>query len=142
MADTPKGREALSTIVLHVPGPLKGRWVQASRKRGMKLNDWLMEQVEKGQNMIAYKIPDTLASQYHGAGWALAAITGDQVTALRYLRDVAPAIADEIDAGGAHDAFFVRQWINSQEAGPVVRELQALGQVSVGMCSAWEFCEL
>ena len=61
----------------------------------------------------------------------------------RYVRDVAEAIAEQIEeAGGAHASFFVKQWLQTDAAAPVVRELQALGQVSVGMCSAWEFCEL
>ncbi len=93
--------------------------------------------------MKVFKITESLASQYHGAGWAMAAITGGQVVALRYIADVAPArVADAVADGGAHARFFMRQWIVTDEAAPVVRELQALGQVSVGMCSAWEFCEL
>ena len=134
-----EGGDAL--IHLRVPAALKARWVRASRAAGMKLTDWILERMRQA-SMNVYKIPDTLASQYHGAGYALAAITGTQVVALRYLRDVAPVLADKIDVGGAHDEFFVRQWLGTAEAGPVVRELQALGEVSVGMCSAWEFAEL
>lgn len=91
--------------------------------------------------MKTYSIPDTLASVYHGSGWALAAIASGQVVALRYVDDVADvALADQLD--GDHAAFFVRQWMQTQEAAPVVRELQALGRVSVGMCSSGEFMEL
>ena len=55
--------------------------------------------------------------------------------------DVAPsAIADQLH--GPHAAFFVRQWLGTAHAEPVVRELQALGEVSVGMLSGWEFTEL
>jgi hypothetical protein len=90
-----------------------------------------------------YPINDAVASQYKGAGYALAAVTGGQIVALRYVRDVAPAqVSDAVDEGGAHAPFFVRQWIGSAEAGPVVRELQALGDVLVGMCSSREFVEL
>ena len=89
--------------------------------------------------MTAYKIPESLASAYHGAGWALAAVLDGQVVALRYIEDVAPVIAEQM--GGAHDAFFIRQWIQTTEASQIVRELQALGEVSVGMCSCWEFIE-
>lgn len=42
----------------------------------------------------------------------------------------------------AHAAFFARQWLATAEAGRVVRELQALGDVIVGMCSAWEITEI
>lgn len=142
MADRDKeGREAL--IHLHVPATLKAAWVRQSRAAGMKLTDWIIQRVGEAQiAMNVYKITAALADQYHGAGWALAAITGGQVVALRYVTDVAPdAVADAVADGGPHAAFFVRQWLGTSEAGPVVRELQALGQVSVGMCSAWEFVE-
>lgn len=86
------------------------------------------------------KIPESLEKDYQGAGWALAAVLDDKVVALRYLDDVALSIADSLGQG--HDEFFIRQWINTAEAGQVVRELQALGEVSVGMCSSWEFVEL
>lgn len=140
MANQAEGRGAL--IHLHVPAALKAHWVRESRAVGMKLTDWIIKRVE-GATMNVYKITDALASQYHGAGWALAAIAGGQVVALRYIADVAPdTVADAVAEGGPHAAFFVRQWLATAEAGPVVRELQALGQVSVGLCSAWEFCEL
>ena len=93
--------------------------------------------------MHTYPIPEALASQYQGAGWALAAIAGGQPVALRYIADVAPdEVADAVAEGGQHAAFFVRQWLGTAQAAPVVRELQALGEVSVGMCSSWEFVEL
>lgn len=92
--------------------------------------------------MNVHKIPDALASQYHGAGLGLVAVSGGQVVAVRYLRNVAPALVDHIDMDGEHDVFFARQWLQTAEAGAVVRELQALGQVSIGMLSCWEFIEL
>lgn len=90
--------------------------------------------------MKVYAIPEALENQYHGAGLALAAITGGQPVKLVYLEDVVPAIAEHLDSD--HVQFFIRQWLQTNEASPVVRELQALGEVRVGMCSAWEFCEL
>lgn len=33
------------TIYLRVPGPVKGAWVAASRSRGMKLGDWIVQKV-------------------------------------------------------------------------------------------------
>jgi hypothetical protein len=90
-----------------------------------------------------FPVPDSLEKAYHGAGWALAAVTGGRLAALRYIEDVAPKIAEAIDAAdGAHAGFFVRQWLDPAEAGAVVRELSALGEVSIGMCSSWEFTEL
>lgn len=140
MADNSEGH---ALIHLHVPAVLKARWVRESRAAGMKLTDWIIQRVGEAQiAMNVYKITESLASQYHGSGWALAAISGGQVVALRYIADVATAqVADAVAEGGSHAAFFVRQWLGTSEAGPVVRELQALGQVSVGMCSAWEFIE-
>ncbi|MBS0306444.1 MAG: hypothetical protein JSR43_13840 [Proteobacteria bacterium] len=35
-----------------------------------------------------------------------------------------------------------RAWVASDVASATVRELQAHGEVSVGMCSGWEFVEL
>lgn len=93
--------------------------------------------------MTTRPIPPALAGQYRGAGIALAAITGGQVVALRYLVDVAPPdVADAIAEGGPHGVFFARQWLATAEAGRIVRELQALGDVIVGMCSAWEITEI
>ena len=138
-----EGQQPLSTVHLNVPSSLKNRWVHASQRRGLKLTDYLTDMIARAEAMNVYPIPDATASQYHGAGWALVAIAGGQVVAIRYLRDVAEAIAEQIEeAGGAHASFFVKQWLQTDAAAPVVRELQALGQVSVGMCSAWEFCEL
>ncbi|MBS0414358.1 MAG: hypothetical protein JSR68_08295 [Proteobacteria bacterium] len=92
--------------------------------------------------MKTYPIPDTMSSQYHGAGYALAATVSGQLVALRYLADVAPEL-DEVLADGGHTArAAVQRWIASDAAGAAVRELQALGAVHVGMCSAWEFVEL
>lgn len=93
--------------------------------------------------MATYPIPQTLAGQYRGAGLALAAVTGGHVVALRYLAEVAPPeVADALAEGGQHAAFFARQWLGTAEAGPVVREMQALGEVRVVMCSAWEAVEV
>lgn len=141
MADPAEGREAL--VHLRIPATLKARWVRASRQAGQKLTDWIVERVKRGESsMKVFKITESLASQYHGAGWALASILDGQVVALRYIADVAPEkVADAVVDGGPHAAFFVRQWLNTVEAAPVVRELHSMGQVSVGMCSAWEFCE-
>lgn len=128
---------------MNVARRVKARWVNASQQRGMKLTDYLTDMIARAEAMNVYPIPDATSSQYHGAGWALAVIAGGQVVAIRYLRDVAEAIAEQIEeAGGAHASFFVKQWLQTDAAAPVGRELQALGQVSVGMCSAWEFCEL
>lgn len=140
MADPTEGREAL--IHFNVPAGSKARWVKQAQREGKKLTAWIIEKLED-QHMNAFKIPESLASHYHGAGWAIAAIAGGKVVALRYIEDVAPlAVADAVAQGGSHARFFVDQWIKTTEALPVVRELQALGQISLGMLSSWEFVEL
>lgn len=92
--------------------------------------------------MTVYPIPDALACQYHGAGYALAATAGGQMVALRYLVDVAPDLDEPLAEGGQTARAAVQSWIKSDAAATVVRELQALGEVHVGMCSSWDFCEL
>lgn len=142
MADPIHGRDGPSTVHLSVPRALKARWVKASQQRGLKLTDHLLTLIARGESMKTYPIPETLASQYHGAGYALAATAGGQLVALRYLTDVAPELDEPIAEGGQPARAAVQRWIKSDAAGPTVRELQAFGDVHVGMCSAWEFCEL
>ena len=91
-----------------------------------------------------YKVPDSLAAQYHGAGWALVAVAGGQLVKLVYLANVSPTFDKLMQQPGAdaHGAFFARQVMGMPEVGLVVRELQALGEVSAGMLSGWEFVEL
>lgn len=134
------GRDAL--VHLRVPAAIKARWVRASQARGLKLTEYLRTMIDRGEAMKTYPIPDNLAGQYHGAGYALAAVTGGQLVALRYVADLAPDLDDVLTEGGAPARQAVQRWIGSDAAGPAARELQALGEVSVGMCSAWEFVEL
>jgi hypothetical protein len=89
-----------------------------------------------------HKIPESLSDQYSGSGWALASISNGQVVSLKYVADVAPQkIVDQIEDASDHAAFFIRCWVTTAEAGQVIRELQALGDVKIGMCSCWEFIE-
>lgn len=92
--------------------------------------------------MNVYPVPDSFAGNY-GVGYALAAIDGGQVLALKYIAEhVDEKTQDELAEGGAPARNAAFKWIGSQAAGPVVRELQALGRVCAGMCSGWEFVEL
>jgi hypothetical protein len=93
--------------------------------------------------MKTYKVPEGLAPQYHGSGWALATVAGGQLVKLVYLADVSPAFEHMMQQPGAenHGAFFARQVLQMPELGPTIRELQALGEISVGMLSGWEFTE-
>lgn len=135
-----EGREAL--VHLRVPASLKARWVKASQRRGAKLTEHLLDMIQRGEMMKVYPITDTMAGQYHGAGYALAAVTGGHVVALRYLQELDDTLADDLAEGGQQARQAVMRWIGSDAAAPAVRELQALGEVSAGMCSAWEFVEL
>jgi hypothetical protein len=93
--------------------------------------------------MQKYSIPESLDSKYHGSGWALGSVVGGQLVDMRYVRDVASqAVADQLEEGASHAQFFLSLWISTQEAAPVVRELQALGDVVVGMISCREFVVL
>ena len=131
-----------AVIHLSVPRALKARWVKASQQRGLKLTEHLLSLIARGEAMKTYPIPEATAIQYHGDGYALAATAGGQLVALRYLVDVAPELDEALSEGGQTARAAVQRWIKSDAAGAAVRELQALGEVRVGMCSAWEFCEL
>lgn len=86
--------------------------------------------------MNTWNIPEDLADQYHGAGHALAAITGGHVVRLVYLRDALEDYDDESGRAALDRA------VLDPRLGPTIRLLQSLGEVSVGMCSCWEFIEL
>lgn len=93
---------------------------------------------------MIYKVFEGLAPQYKGAGWALAAIAGGQLVKLVYLADASPTFDKLMQQSGAdlHGQFFAKQVMGLPEVGLAVRELQALGEVSAGMLSGWEFTEL
>ena len=131
-----------ATIHLNVPAGLKARLVKESQRRSMKLTDYLLGLIERAEAMSTHPIPESISNQYHGAGWALAAVTGGELVALRYVSDLAPVLANDLIEGGNTARAAVQRWIASDAAGPAVRELQALGDVSVGMCSCGEFVEL
>lgn len=84
--------------------------------------------------MNTYKVPDALEDAYKGTGLAFIATKGGAMIALRYLADVAPNASQEVEA--------LQSVIESGVLAPVVRELQALGDVHIGMLSGWEFTEL
>jgi hypothetical protein len=107
----------------------------------MKLADYMAMMMERA--LKTYPIPDSLAEQYHGAGYALAASVNGQLVAIAYVQDHATGeMVERIEEGGAHGQFFFRQWLTLPEAGKLVRELQVKGEVHAGMLSSWEFLEL
>lgn len=86
--------------------------------------------------MQVFKIPDTLAEKYRGAGHALAASVNDQLVDLVYLRDALT------DFDLEDPELLLINLIEDPRLGPTVRYLSSLGQVHVGMCSCWEFIRL
>lgn len=83
-----------------------------------------------------YKIEGDVANtKYQGAGHAIAAVTGNQVIDLVYLRDMLPGL-DEEDVAAVHRA------LEDDRLGPKMRELSALGELYIGMCSSYEFVVL
>jgi hypothetical protein len=129
-----QGREALSVIHINVPRAMKARWVRESQAQGLKLTDWITHKLQ-ARTMTVHKIPEALAHKYHGSGHALVAVTGGQVVDLVYLDDALPDFdADQPNA--------LVKALADERLSPTVRKLQALGQVSFGMLSCWEFIEL
>lgn len=82
--------------------------------------------------MNVVPVPDELAAAYKGSGHALAAVKDGHLIDLLYLRDLLPDFNEE-DVGSA---------IKDVRLAPSIKHLSNLGDVSVGMCSCWEFCEL
>jgi len=81
--------------------------------------------------MNTYLLPESVSDTHDGDEWAIAAILGNRVVALRYLSDVEPAIT-------LNEAS-IRQWLLGKPL--PLRELLALGPVSIGMIGADGFLE-
>jgi len=88
--------------------------------------------------MTTYPIPEYLCGTSDGADWALGVIVGERVVALSYLACIGPAsVIDQLDGAGAE--FAIRQWLHKSPL--ELRELQALGDVSVGVVTTDGFVE-
>lgn len=79
--------------------------------------------------MATYPLPESLSDTHDGDEWAIAAILGGRVVALRYLADVAPSLTKHLGAPSAE--FVIKRWVQTAPAD--LRELQALGDVSAGI---------
>lgn len=77
-------------------------------------------------------IPDELAAAYKGSGHALAAIKDGVLRDLLYLRDLLPDFDPEM----------IEYAIKDARLAPTISHLSALGSVTIGMASGWEFTEL
>lgn len=76
-----------------------------------------------------------LEGKYQGTGYAIGAIAKGQLIDFRYLSEV-------LDLSGDEGPEEIMQYLADARLGPTVRYMQALGEVSVGMCSCYEFVEL
>jgi hypothetical protein len=83
-------------------------------------------------------ISPALAAKYQGSGYAIGAVIGDHLIDFKYLRDALPDFEGDYSEGG-HGHELAMASLSDQRLGPVVREMQSLGDVVVGMCSCLEF---
>lgn len=82
--------------------------------------------------MIVYDIPDELAGAYKGCGHAIAAVKNDKLVDLLYLSDLLPDFAPHR----------VEELMFDLRLAPTIAHLSSLGDVSIGICSCWQFCEI
>lgn len=87
--------------------------------------------------MATYPIPECLAGTHIGNEWAIAAIFGDRVVALRYLTDIAPELSARSSDSDIAPA--IKSWLR-QEA-KELRDLQALGDIATGIVTGDGFVE-
>jgi len=92
--------------------------------------------------MNTFPIPDELAEAYKGTGHAIAAIKDGRVVDLLYLRDLLLSFSDHDEDGNGIARHVVAARLADARLGPSVRHLETLGDVSLGLCSCWEFNEL
>ena len=82
--------------------------------------------------MKTYPIPECFVKTCQDDDWAIAAILLDRAVALLYLSEIAPELGAHVDAPSSE--FMIKQW--ARKATPDFLELQALGEVSVGVITA------
>ena len=84
--------------------------------------------------MQVFKISEAIENKYKGAGCALAAVSNGAIVDLVYVSDFCLEFSGNLED--------LPPFMDSPEFGRKVREFQALGEVFLGMCSAWEFVVL
>lgn len=92
--------------------------------------------------MNVYKIPESLYPEYHGCGYAVAAVFETQVKKIVYLRDVFEEHDYDEDLEGPTNPEDLTPWLTHPAIEPTLRELNALGNVVFGMLSCYELVEL
>ena len=73
--------------------------------------------------VTTFPLPDKLARERIETGWALAAISGDQVAAVREFRQLSPQVAQHLPIGAIEAAEVIRRWLDTLPASAVVDEL-------------------
>lgn len=91
--------------------------------------------------VTTFPLPDHLEPERIETGWALAAIAGDQVTAVREFKRLSPQVTQHLPIEAELAAAIIRRWLDTLPASAVVDELQQLGRVTVGMCHEGQFLE-
>ncbi|WP_019939893.1 hypothetical protein [Bordetella sp. FB-8] len=92
-------------------------------------------------SVTTFPLPDNLARERIETGWALAAISGNQIAAVREFRRLSPQVAQHLPIGAEQAAEVIRRWLDTLPASSVVDELQQLGRITVGMCHEGQFLE-
>lgn len=88
--------------------------------------------------MPTYPIPEYLTDSHDGDEWAIAAIMGGRVVALRYITDIAPQLTKYLDSA-ATPTLLIKQWMQTS---PIeLRELQMLGEISAGLITSEGFID-
>jgi len=87
--------------------------------------------------MAVFKIPESLYDKYHGTGYGLVATVNGEIVDLKYFEDIDPAFY--VDSDPRRE---IKKIIMDDRLSETVRYLQALGQVSAGIFSCYEFCEM
>lgn len=82
-----------------------------------------------------YDIPENLEPKYRGAGYAIAATLGKKLIDFHYIDDFIPEFDPSLD-------WNVALAIEDSRMAPVVREMQSLGELHIGMCSGGKFLQL
>ena len=87
--------------------------------------------------MAVFKIPAFLYDKYRGTGYGLVATVNGEIIDLKYFDDIDPEFYIDSDA-----QYHIKKIIMDNRLAETMRYFQALGQVSVGIFSCYEFCEL
>ena len=87
--------------------------------------------------MAVFKIPESLYNKYHGTGYGLVATVNGEIIDLKYFDDIDPDFYIDSDPEP-----HIKKIIMDDRLAETMRYFQALGQVSVGIFSCYEFCEL